>query len=68
MRKNKKLLGFMKDELGRQIMRRFVGLRPRTYASLKSNDDKSKNTKDTKRCVIERNIAFKDFKNFLKTC
>ena len=67
MRKNKKLLGFMKDELGRQIMKRFVGLRPRTYASLKSNDDKSKNAKDTKRCVIKINITFKDFKNSLKT-
>ena len=67
MRKNKKLLGFMKDELRGQIMKRFVGLRPRTYASLKSNDDKSKNAKDTKRCVIKINITFKDFKNSLKT-
>ena len=67
MGKNKKLLGFMKDELGGQITKRFVGLRPRTYASLKSNDEKKKNAKDTKRCVIKINITFKDFKNSLKT-
>ena len=30
----------MKDELGGQIMKWFLGLRARTYSCLKDNDDK----------------------------
>ena len=32
--KNKKVTGLMKDELGRKIITKFVGLRPRTYIYL----------------------------------
>ena len=52
----------MKNKLGGQIMKKFVGLRPKTYAYLKGNDDESKKLKDTKRCVIKRNLQIKDFK------
>ena len=31
------MLGLMKDELGGQIMKKFVGLRPKTFAYLKDN-------------------------------
>ena len=54
--KNKKVLGLMKNKLGDQIMKKFVGLRPKTYAYLKVNDDESKKLKDRKRCVIKRNL------------
>ena len=54
--KNKKVLGLMKNKLGDQIMKKFVGLRPKTYAYLKGNDDESKKLKGRKRCVIKRNL------------
>ena len=56
----------MKNKLGGQIMKKFVGLRPKTYAYLKGNDDESKKLKGRKRCVIKRNLQIKDFRNCLK--
>ena len=32
--KNEKVIGLMKDELGRKIVRKFVGLRAKTYSYL----------------------------------
>ena len=46
--KNKKVIGLMKDELGGQIMKKFVGLRAKTYSYLKYNNDKDKKAKGTK--------------------
>ena len=37
--KNKKVIGLMKGELGRQIMKEFFGLRATTYSYLKENYD-----------------------------
>ena len=54
--KNKKVIGLMKDELGRQIMKEFIGLRAKTYSYLKDNNNKDKETKDTKNCVIKRKL------------
>ena len=36
--KNKKVIGLMKDELGRKIITKFVGLRPRTYFYLMDDE------------------------------
>ena len=35
--KNKKVIGLMKDELGGEIMKKFVGLKAKTYSYLKDN-------------------------------
>ena len=52
--KNKKVIGLMKDELGGQIMKEFVGLRPKSYSYLKDNNDEDKKAKGTKKCVIKK--------------
>ena len=35
---NKKVIGFMKDELGGKIMTELVAIRPKTYPYLRNND------------------------------
>ena len=54
----------MKDELGRQIMKEFVGLRAKTYSYLKDNNDEDKKAKG--RSVIKRKLKFEDYKNCLE--
>ena len=44
----------MKDELGRQIMKKFVVLRAKAYSYLKDNNDEHKKAKWTKKCVIKK--------------
>ena len=46
--KNKTLTGLMKDELGGRIMKKFFGLRTKTYSYLKDNNDEDKKPKDIK--------------------
>ena len=64
-KKNKNVIGLMKDELGEQIMKEFVGLRAKTNSYLKDNNDKDKKAKGTKKCVIKRKLKFQDYKNYL---
>ena len=40
----------MKDELGEQITKEFVGLRAKTYSHLKSNNNEDRKSKGTKKC------------------
>ena len=56
----------MKDKLGGQIMKKFVGLRAKTYTYLKDKNDEDKKVKGTKKCVIKRNLKFRDYKKCLK--
>ena len=44
----KKLIELIKDELGGQIMKEFVGLRTKTYSYLKDNNNEDKKAKGTK--------------------
>ena len=53
--KKKKEIGLMKDELGGQIMKEFVGLKAKRYSYLKGKNDEGKKAKGTKRCVIRKN-------------
>ena len=46
--KNKKVIALIKDEVGAQIMKDFVGLRAKIYSYLKENIDEDKKAKGTK--------------------
>ena len=47
-RKNKKLIGLMKNELDVKIMTKFVGLRAKTYSYLIDDGSENKKAKGTK--------------------
>ena len=64
--KNKKVIELMKDELGGQIMKKFVGFRAKAYSYLKDNNDEDKKEKGTKKCVIRIKLKFQDYKNCLE--
>ena len=64
-RKNKNVIGLMKDELGGKIITEFVTLRPKTYSYLINDCKEDKKAKGTKKCVIKRMIKFNDYKNCL---
>ena len=66
MRKNKKVIALMNDELKGQIMKELVGLRAKAYSYLKENNDEDKKAKGTKKCVIKRELKFQDYDNCLK--
>ena len=53
-RKNKKVIGLMKDELGGKSMTEFVALRSKTYSYLMEDGNGDKKAKGTKKCVIKR--------------
>ena len=46
--KNKKVIGLMKDEIGRKIMEKFVGLRPKCFSYLMNDGKVDKKAKGTK--------------------
>ena len=60
--KNNKAIGLMKEGLGWQIIKKFIGLRPKTYSYLKDNNDEGKKAKETKNRVIKRKRTFQDYK------
>ena len=62
--KNKTVIGLIKDELGRKIMTRFVGLRAKTYSYLIDDGTKDKKAKGTKMCVIKRKLKSENYKRF----
>ena len=56
----------MKEELGREIMINFVGLRAKTYSYLIDDGNENKKGKGTKKCVIKRKLKFENCKNRLE--
>ena len=65
-KKNEKVIGLMKDELGRKILSKFVELRAKTYIYLLSEGREDKKGKDTKKCVIKRKFKFENYKSCLE--
>ena len=65
-KRNKKVTGLMKYELGDKIMTTFVGLRAETYSYLTDDSSEDKRAKDKKKCVIKRNLKFENYKNCLE--
>ena len=70
IRKNKKVLGKFKDELGGKIMTKFCALRAKTYSFLideytdkdyEKNKIVNKKAKGTKKCVVKREILFNNY-------
>ena len=46
-------------------MKEFVGLRAKTYSYLMDDDSEHKKAKGTKKCVIKRELMFKNYKDWL---
>ena len=63
--KNKKVIGLMKDELGRKIMKEFIGLRSKMYSYKIGEKDEPKKCKGIKKCVVKKTISFEDYKRCL---
>ena len=56
----------MTDELGEKVMKKFVGLRAKTYNYLTDDSNEDKKAKGTKKCVIKRKLKFENYKNCLE--
>ena len=62
--RNKKVIGLMKDELGGEVMKEFVSLRPKMY-SYRVGNSEPKKCKGIKKCVVKKTITFEDYKKCL---
>ena len=47
-------------------MKRFVGLRAKTYSCIKENNEENKKAKETKNFAIKRNLQLRNYKKCLK--
>ena len=65
IRKNKKVIGMFKDELGGKIMTEFCALRAKAYAYKLDDDTEMKKAKGTKKCIVKREITFKNYADAL---
>ena len=63
--KNKKVIGLFKDELGGKIMIEFCALRAKAYAYRLDDDTEKKKAKGTKKCIVKREITFKNYMDSL---
>ena len=62
---NKKVIGLMKDELGRDIITEFVALRPKAYSYITNDFIEMKKAKGTKKCVVNKMLRFEDYRKCL---
>ena len=64
--RNKKVIGLMKYELEGKIMKEFIGLRPKCYATLMDDDEINKKAKGVKKCVIKKCAMFDNYEECLE--
>ena len=57
----RKVIGKFKDELGGKIMTEFCALRAKAYAYKLYDDTEMKKAKGTKKCIVKREITFKNY-------
>ena len=62
--KNKKVIGLMKDELGGGIIKEFVAFKAKMYSYI-DEETELKKCKGINKCVINREIRFRDYKRCL---
>ena len=60
-----KVIGLFKHELAVKIMKKFLARRAKTYAYLTDVDGEEKKAKGTKKCIIKRELMFKNYKDCL---
>ena len=60
--KSKKVIGLMIAELGRTVLKEFLGLRAKIYSYLIEDGREDKKAKGTKLCVIKRKLNLKIIK------
>ncbi len=63
--KNKKVIGFMKDECGGDDIVEFVGLKPKSYSYETVSGKVGKKCKGVKKYVIKNHITLEDYKECL---
>ena len=59
--KNKKVIRMFKDELGGKIMTEFCALRAKAYSYKLDDDTENKKAKGTKKCIVKRELTFKNY-------
>ena len=59
--KNKNVIGLFKDEVGGKIMTEFCAYTEKTYAYKLDDDTEMKKAKGTKKCIVKREITFKNY-------
>ena len=63
--KNKKVIGFLKDELGGKIVKVFFGVRAKTWAYLMDDYSEHKRAKETKKYIIKKDLMVKNYEDCL---
>ena len=61
IRKNKKVIGFMKDELRSAIMTEFMALRHRLCSFRQLDGSEENKSKGIKKCAIKKTLTFEDY-------
>ena len=64
--KNKKIIGLMKDKLGRKIMTKLVELKAKSYNYWIDDGSEDRKAKDRQKCVMKRKFTFENYNNCLK--
>ena len=62
---NKKVIGKMKDECAGTQIAEYIGLRPKLYSILRSDEQLIKKAKGVKKYVIKKQINFENYKDAL---